>query len=264
MYLNVDASLCQYWNNLAAVCLQVSGAWGEAWLPTEEFSSAGQNWSSAETEGQGLFSGMIDKDPMFQLKGPYFTPFWDLIWGIGPPNMIYQWFKVGKTAAMCISMSSLLSLWSCRQNRLFSPASWALIWLADCTLSDTRPGLSPVSFTLAVNTAESQVMFGYIYSRPATYLQSITTGCFWTLSYTVLMFVQVLAGESANVGVTSRVTVRSFTTEFQYGVTSALWGRKHETRRFDNIFLRVLSEKDCGATVSYFEGSYWPPSSHYG
>ena len=44
------------------------------------------------------------------------------------------------------------------------------------------------------------------------------------------MFVQVLAEQSANVGVTPRVTERwSFTTEFQYGVTWTLlvpaeWG----------------------------------------
>ena len=44
------------------------------------------------------------------LKAPYFTPFWDLIWGSGPPKMIYQWFNVEKTAVMCISMSSLLQL----------------------------------------------------------------------------------------------------------------------------------------------------------
>ena len=65
-----------------------------------------------------------------------------------------------------------------------------------------------------VNTAESHVfMFGYRYRRPATY--SVTTGCFWMVSYTVLMFVLVLEGQSANVG------VPSFSTDFQSRVTVA-------------------------------------------
>ena len=33
------------------------------------------------------------------------------------------------------------------------------------------------------------------------------------------MFVQVLAAQSANVGVSSQFTVQSFPAEFQYGVT---------------------------------------------
>ena len=117
--------------------------------------------------------------------------------------MIYKWFTVEKTAAMCISMSSLLPLWSCRQNRRFLTPLEPLLWLADCTLSGTLPGLSLVSFWRIHSGKHSWKL------RRDTRFQSLTTGCFWTLSYTVLMLVQVIAGQSANVGVTSRVTVRS-------------------------------------------------------
>ena len=117
-----------------------------------------------------------------------------------------------------MSMSSLLPLsGAADRTGCFLLPLEPLLWLADCTLSDTRPGLSPVSFwriwlSLAVNTAESHVgMFGYRYRRPATYLQSVTTGCFWTVSYTVILFVQVLAGQTSKVRVTSGVTVQSFT-----------------------------------------------------
>ena len=138
----------------------------------------------------------------FILKTQYLKPFWDLISGIGPPKMICQWFKVEKTAAMCISMSSLLPLSGAADRAsCFRMSLEPLLWLAEYTLSDTRPGLSPFSFW-------------QIHS-----LWSVTTGCFWTVSYTVIMFVQVLAGQSANVGVTSRVTIQSFTMEFQYRVS---------------------------------------------
>ena len=73
-------------------------------------------------------------------------------------KMIYQWFTIEKTAAMCISMSSLLPLsGAADRTGCFSPPLEPLLWLADCTLSGTLPGLSLVSFWRIhlVNTAES-------------------------------------------------------------------------------------------------------------
>ena len=93
------------------------------------------------------------------------------------PNMIYQWFKVEQTSAMYISMTSLLPLSrAADRTGCFHLPLEPLLWLADCTLSDHWPGLSPVSFwsiwwSLAVNTSESHlVLFAaiedqlYIYS----------------------------------------------------------------------------------------------------
>ena len=125
-----------------------------------------------------------------------------------------------KKLLQCVfSMSSLLILSGAADrtgsNRLpLEP----LLWLADCTLSDTRPGLSSVSFChIHSGCKHSWKSHCCVcsYRRPATYLQSVTTGCFWTVGYTVLMFVQVLAGPTANLGITSRFTVQTFTTEFQ-------------------------------------------------
>ena len=77
-------------------------------------------------------------------------------------KMIYQWFTVEKTAAMCTSMSSLLPLsGAADRTGCFCPPLEPLLWLADCTLSGTLPGLSLVSFwrihtaVQLVNTAES-------------------------------------------------------------------------------------------------------------
>ena len=75
---------------------------------------------------------------LLNIKGPIFIPFWDLIWGIGPPKIIYQWFKVEKTAAMCISMFSLLLLSGPpdRTGCFLSLIIYEHIhWLADCTLT---------------------------------------------------------------------------------------------------------------------------------
>ena len=146
------------------------------------------------------------------LKGPYFTLFWDLIWGIGTPKMIYQWFKVEKTACplFCLSLvfQTEQAVFACLIHYSWAPA---LIGWLHFEWHATRPfpGLILAHWLSLVNTAESHVvMFGYIYRRPATYSQSVTTGCFLTVSYTLLMFVQVLEGQSANVGVNP---------EFQYG-----------------------------------------------
>ena len=125
--------------------------------------------------------------------------------------MIYQWFTVEKTAAMCISMSSLLPLSLERQTEqaffacLLSPSSdWLTsLWV---TCYQAYHWSHSGAFTL-VNAAGSCCVCSY--RRADTRFQSLTTGCFWTLSYTVLLLVQVIAGQSANVGVTSRVTVRS-------------------------------------------------------
>ena len=77
-------------------------------------------------------------------------------------KMIYQWFTIEKTVAMCISMSSLLPLsGAADRTGCFCPPLEPLLWLADCTLSGTLPGLSLVSFrrihtaVQLVNTAES-------------------------------------------------------------------------------------------------------------
>ena len=124
-------------------------------------------------------------------------------------------------------MSSLLPLsGAADRTGCFCPPLEPLLWLADCTLSGTRPGLSLVSFTL-VNPAESYVCS---YRRAATYFQSLTTGCFWTVSSTVLMLVQVIAGQSANAGVTSRVTVRSLSKDelLLWSLNSA-WQMLHTT-----------------------------------
>ena len=76
--------------------------------------------------------------------------------------------------------------------------------------SDWLTSLSPVSLwridDLSGKHSWKSRCYVCSHRRAATYLQLVTTGCFWTVSYTVLMFVQVLAGQSANVGVTSRVT----------------------------------------------------------
>ena len=62
-------------------------------------------------------------------------------------KMISQWFTVVKTAAMCISTSSLLPLsGAADRTGCFCPPLEPLLWLADCTLSGTLPGLSLVSF----------------------------------------------------------------------------------------------------------------------
>ena len=161
------------------------------------------------------------------LKVPYSTPFWDLMWGIALPKMIYQGFKVVKTAAVCISMSSLLPLsGAADRTGCFLLPLEPLLWLADCHLSGTWPGLSPDSFwsiwrPLAVNTAESHIMFGYICRRPATCWQSVTTGCFWTVCYTVDQ---------------CRSIVPSYSTEFHNGVSiwsnvdfTPYWAEQHGT-----------------------------------
>ena len=72
-------------------------------------------------------------------------------------KMIYQWFTVEKTAAMCISMSSLLPLsGAADRTGCFCPPLEPLLWLADCTLSGYQAyhWSHSGAFTL-VNTAES-------------------------------------------------------------------------------------------------------------
>ena len=61
-------------------------------------------------------------------------------------KMISQWFTVKDCCYVYFHVLSSASLWSCRQNRLFCPPLEPLLWLADCTLSGTLPGLSLVSF----------------------------------------------------------------------------------------------------------------------
>ena len=122
-------------------------------------------------------------------------------------KVIYQWFKVKKNCCnVYFHVLSSASRW--REQAVYacllSPSDWlTALWV---TRDQAYYWSHSSAFTISlVNTAESHVfMFGYSYRRPATYLQS---ECFWTVSYTVLMFVQVLAGQSANVGGTSRVTV---------------------------------------------------------
>ena len=88
-----------------------------------------------------------------------------LIWGIGPSKIIYQWFKVEKKRRnVYFHVLSSASLWSCRQNRLFSPAPWGppLIGWLHFEWHATRPitGLIQAHWlSLAVNTAKSPVMF---------------------------------------------------------------------------------------------------------
>ena len=109
---------------------------------------------------------------------------------------------------MYFHVLSPASLWSCWQNRLLPLEP--LLWLADCTLSDTRLGLSLAgALTISlVNTAESHVvMFGYSYRR---------TG--WT--------------GQAGWGWEKRVIPWWHHTESEY-----------ETRCFTNIFLRMDSVK---------------------
>ena len=104
-------------------------------------------WFNEQREKEDTVTKNNERSTASFKKGPYFTPFWDLIWGIGTPKMTYQWFKLERTSTMCISMSSLLPL-SGPPNRTgcFHLHLEPLLWLADCTLSDMRPGLSPVSF----------------------------------------------------------------------------------------------------------------------
>ena len=145
--------------------------------------------------------------------------------------MIYQWFTVEKTAAMCISMSSLLPLSGAADRTgcfwcLLSPSSdWlTALWVAR---HQAYHWSHSGAFTL-VNTAESCHVCGD--RRAATRFQSLTTGCFWTLSYTVLMLVQVTAGQSANVGETSQVTVRSLSKdELLLWSLNAAWQMLHTT-----------------------------------
>ena len=74
------------------------------------------------------------------LKGPYFTPFWDLIWGIGPRRRYFSGFF--PCPLSCLSGAAERT--GCFQCSWAPPPAWA--WLADCTLSQMRPGLSQVSF----------------------------------------------------------------------------------------------------------------------
>ena len=146
-------------------------------------------------------------------------------------KMIYQWFTVEKTAAMCIPCPLFcLSLERQTEQAVFacllSPSSdWlTALWV---TCYQAYHWSHSGAFTL-VNTAESCYVCSY--RRAATRFQSLTTGCFWTLSYTVLMLVQVIAGQSANVGVTSRVTVRSLSKDkpLLWSLDSA-WQMLHTT-----------------------------------
>ena len=84
------------------------------------------------------------------LKGPYFTPFLDFIWGIGSPKMIYRHFKVKKTAAMFPCLLFCLPLVLQTEQAVFA-----------CLLSPFSEWLTAllVSFTNSlVNTAESLVV----------------------------------------------------------------------------------------------------------
>ena len=131
---------------------------------------------------------------------------------------------------MYVSMSSPLPLsGAADRTGCFSLPLEPILWLADCTWVARYQAYHwshSGAFTL-VNTAECCYVCSY--RRAATYFQSVTTGCFWTFSYTVLMLVQVIAGQSANVGVTSRVTVRSFSPELQHGTSEEIkpnrWSR---------------------------------------
>ena len=148
----------------------------------------------------------------FPLKGP----FWDVIWCIGTPKMIYQWFKE-KTAAMCISMSSLLPLsGAADRTGCFRLPLEPLLWLADCDQAYHWSHSGALTISLVATDESHVVMFGYCYRRPAIYLQSVTPG------------------QSANVGLSSRVTVQCFTTEFQSWVMSNVyvtpnWAQQHGT-----------------------------------
>ena len=158
-------------------------------------------------------------------------------------KMIYKWFTVEKTAAMCISMSSLLPLSGAAVFACLLSASsdWlTALWVARCQAYHwSRSG----AFTL-VNTAESCHVCSY--SRAATRFQSLTTGCFWTLSYTVLMLVQVIAGQSANVGVTSRVTVRSLSKD-----QPLLWSLNLAWQMLHTTFVLTIVPSFCLLKINF-------------
>ena len=111
------------------------------------------------------------------LKGPYFTPFWDLIWGIGYPKMMYQW------------LSSLLplsgALWSSR-GRLFRLPLEPLLWLADCT---SEAGLGPAGWGWETSAIQNDSYGGgsrkwdvsIAYFFEWTEWKSLRTDCFHNL-----------------------------------------------------------------------------------
>ena len=110
-------------------------------------------------------------------------------------KMIYQWFTVEKTAAMCISMSSLLPLsGAADRTGCFCPPLEPLLWLADCTLSGMLPGLSLVlilaQYTAVqlVNTAESAASVIATFSLTnATYnfvLTIVPSFCLFNINFT--------------------------------------------------------------------------------
>ena len=69
------------------------------------------------------------------LKGPIFCTFLGFNLRHWSPKMTYHWFEVEKTAAMCISMSSLLPLsGAADRTGCFHLPLEPLLWLADCTL----------------------------------------------------------------------------------------------------------------------------------
>ena len=168
-------------------------------------------------------------------------------------KMIYQWFTVEKTAAMCISMSSLLPLSGAADRtgcfwRFLSPSSdWlTALWV---TCFQAYHWSHSGAFTL-VNTAESCHVCSY--RRAATCFQSLTTGCFWTVSSTVLMLVQVIAGQSANVGVTSRVTVRSLSKDelLLWSLNSA-WQMLHTTFVLTIVILPLKNKLSAQQSLSF-------------
>ena len=142
---------------------------------------------------------------------------------------------------MYFHVLSPASLWSCRENRLFPPASWAppLIGWLHFQWPLTRPITSLILEDLMISGCKhiwKSRCSVCSYRRPAIYLQSVTTGCFWTLSYTVLMFDQVLAGQSANVGISPEsqygVSQRRFNTELRLRTVTFLGGMCTGTSSF--------------------------------